>query len=274
MSKKTLAKTFLILAGSSILFGCAEERMKGINLETATQMVETAVSEQNDFKVELTDYAFSSHIKEYVSDGWNKLVTRRSDVDVKYTAPYRIDDEKTQYSIQYSWITENPYNHKDDSEIKVKISRNENDYVVHDGNTIHAYSATTDSYVASFINLPSLIHSNSVETLSLCSQWISSIGTPTAPNKTNVLTSFEALSDKEGNLALTFKGESLPINQLYADENSLPANATITSLTVNCSNNRVDSYSSKYTFLGNVEKLDLAEADIEGEIEVTFTYGA
>lgn len=46
------------------------------------------------------------------------------------------------------------------------------------------------------------------------------------------------------------------------------------SLTVKCSNKRADLYSSKYTFLGNIEELKLEEREIEGEIFVSFTYGA
>ncbi len=274
MNKKSLAKTLLILSGVSFLFGCANTKMLGINLDTATQKIENLIAEQNDFKVEFTDYSFSSHIEEYVSDGWNKTITRKSNVDVKYTAPYRLDDDKTEYSIKYDWTDTHMFKDQEDVEMRAKVSRENNKYIVQDENTIHYYSPTTDSYLASFINLPSLIHSNSLEALSLCSQWISSIGTPATPNKTNGLTSFEALSDKEDNLEVTFKGASLPITQLYAGENAFPANATIKSLTVKCSNNRVDSYSSKYTFLGNIKKLNLEEKEIEGEIFVSFTYGA
>lgn len=273
MNKKSFAKTALILLGTSLLFGCKANSMMGITMEEATARVNAAVTEQNDFKVELTKYSFSSTLVEYTADGWNnKRNLKSSKVEVHYTAPYRIDDEKTQYSLEYSSYTSYAYDEDVSKEISVK--REEGKYIVNDGNETHQYSPTADSSLANFINLPSLISSNNIETLALCSQWISSIGTPTTPNKTNVLTSFEALGDKEGNFALTFTGDSLPINQIYADENTLPVGAVITSLTVNCSNNRVDSYSSKYNFIETIEALGIVEEEIQGEISVSFSYGA
>ena len=268
MRKKSTVTILIICASAVLLSACSYSYVQGITLDEATILVGGAVEEQNFFQVKSTSYSFRSVVKESVADGWLKKVFKTSTLNVTYNAPYLISDEITAYELHYSMTVDHPYSQQDNTTRDVVVTRVGESYVLSENGSSHAYSPTSDSFIGSFINLPSLINSNNIASLTICSSFMSSI------NKPNYLTSFEALSSGGDNFIITFKGQSLSVNNLYAEEITLPPEIQIKSLSLTSNSKRVDSYKSDYVYQGSVDELSIEESEILGEIEVSFTYEA
>ena len=274
MKSKNMKKAIIFLGLSLGLSSCTNTYVKAIDLETANRLVNSALTEQNSFEVQSTSYSLRSEISEYVLDEFNqKKVFKQSSLEVDYMAPYLRSDEITKYRLAYSNETRYLFDGSLDTLKQVRVTEyvDTNDtsnrhFVVTENNVSHNYAATTDSAIASFINLPTLINSNNVTSLTLCQAYMGSIG------KFNNLTSFEALSSGGDSFQITFEGESLSVNDLYAEETALPANISITSFSLLSNEKRVDYYESDYTYVGNIPELELTDAEIFGTIHVSYTY--
>ena len=210
MKSKNMKKAIIFLGLSLSLSSCTNTYVKAIDLETANRLVNSALTEQNSFEVQSTSYSLRSEISEYVLDEFNqKKVFKQSSLEVDYMAPYLRSDEITKYRLDYSNETRYLFDGSLDTLKQVRVTEyvDTNDtsnrhFVVTENNVSHNYAATTDSAIASFINLPTLINSNNVTSLTLCQAYMGSIG------KFNNLTSFEALSSGGDSFQITFEGES------------------------------------------------------------------
>ena len=275
MKRKNTRKAIIFLGLSLGLSSCNNVYTKAIDLETANKLVSAALAEQNAFEVKSVSYSLRSEIKEYVVDVNNnqKKVFKTSSLEVLYKAPYLRSDENTVYSLKYKSEVDYLFDDSLDSlkEVAVSESVDPNNldhkrFVVTENGESHDYTPTTDSALASFINLPTLINSNNVTSLTLCQTFMSSIG------KFNNLTSFEALSSGGDNFVVSFEGESLSVNDLYAEETSLSAGVSINSFSLSSTDKKVDYYESNYEYKGDVPELDLSETDIYGDIHVSYSY--
>ena len=274
MKRKNIRKTALLLGTALVLSSCTNTYTKAIDLETANKLVAAALAEQMDYKVESVAYSLKSEIKEYILDENNqeKLI-KKSSLEVTYKAPYLISDEATVYALHYKSTVDHLLNDDLDYRKEVRVSeyvnpndRSQRHYVVTENGHSHDYAPTTDSAIASFINLPTLINANNISSLTLCQSYMGSIG------KYNNLTSFEALSSGGDNFTISFEGESLSVNDLYAEETSLTAGITINSFSLSSTDKDVDYYESDYQYSAAIPELELDEADIFGNIHVSYSY--
>ncbi len=275
MKRKNTRKVVIFLGLSLGLSSCNNVYTKAIDLETANKLVNAALAEQNTFEVKSVSYSLRSEIKEYVLDesGNQKKVFKTSSLEVLYKAPYLRSDENTIYSLKYKsevdYLFDDSLDTKKEVAVSESVDPNNLDhkrFVVTENGESHDYTPTTDSALASFINLPTLINSNNVTSLTLCQTFMSSIG------KFNNLTSFEALSSGGDNFVVSFEGESLSVNDLYAEETSLSAGVSINSFSLSSTDKKVDYYESNYEYKGDVPELDLSETDIYGDIHVSYSY--
>ena len=275
MKRKNTRKAIIFLGLSLGLSSCNNVYTKAIDLETANKLVSAALAEQNAFEVKSVSYSLRSEIKEYVVDVNNnqKKVFKTSSLEVLYKAPYLRSDENTVYSLKYKSEVDYLFDDSLDSlkEVAVSESVDPNNldhkrFVVTENGESHDYTPTTDSALASFINLPTLINANNITSLTLCQSYMGSIG------KFNNLSSFEALSSGGDSFQITVKGESLSVNDLYAEETALPANISIASFSLASSDKRVNFYESDYKYTGNIPELDMTDAEIFGNIHVSYSY--
>ena len=274
MKTKNISKTALLVGATLVLSSCNNVYTKAIDLETANKLVAAALNEQTGYKVESVSYSLKSEINEYVLDDFNqKKFFKKSSLEVSYKAPYLISDESTVYSLKVKNEVDYLFNDELDARREVTVSeyvdpndRSQRHFVVSENGESHDYTPTTDSALASFINLPTLINANNITSLTLCQSYMGSIG------KFNNLTSFEALSSGGDNFVITFKGESLSVNDLYAEETSLNAAIAINSFSISSTEKKVDYYESDYKYSGDIPELDLTETDIFGNIHVSYSY--
>ncbi|MCR5692446.1 MAG: hypothetical protein K6G74_00500 [Bacilli bacterium] len=275
MRRKNVKKAIALVGVSLALSSCNNVYTKAIDLETANKLVNAALVEQNSFEVKSVSYSLRSEIKEYVLDesGNQKKVFKTSNLEVLYKAPYLRSDENTIYSLKYKSEVDYLFDDSLDTKKEVAVSESidpdnldHKRFIVTENGESHDYTPTTDSALASFINLPTLINSNNVTSLTLCQTFMSSIG------KFNNLTSFEALSSGGDNFVVSFEGESLSVNDLYAEETSLSAGVSINSFSLSSTDKKVDYYESNYEYKGDVPELDLSETDIYGDIHVSYSY--
>ena len=275
MRRKNVKKAIALVGVSLALSSCNNVYTKAIDLETANKLVNAALAEQNSFEVKSVSYSLRSEIKEYVLDesGNQKKVFKTSSLEVLYKAPYLRSDENTIYSLKYKSEVDYLFDDSLDTKKEVAVSESVDPdnldhkrFIVTENGESHDYAPTTDSALASFINLPTLINSNNVTSLTLCQTFMSSIG------KFNNLTSFEALSSGGDNFVVSFEGESLSVNDLYAEETSLSAGISINSFSLSSTDKKVDYYESNYKYKGDVPELDLSETDIYGDIHVSYSY--
>lgn len=275
MRRKNVKKAIALVGVSLALSSCNNVYTKAIDLETANKLVNAALVEQNSFEVKSVSYSLRSEIKEYVLDesGNQKKVFKTSSLEVLYKAPYLRSDENTIYSLKYKSEVDYLFDDSLDTKKEVAVSESVDPdnldhkrFIVTENGESHDYTPTTDSALASFINLPTLINSNNVTSLTLCQTFMSSIG------KFNKLTSFEALSSGGDNFVVSFEGESLSVNDLYAEETSLSAGVSINSFSLSSTDKKVDYYESNYEYKGDVPELDLSETDIYGDIHVSYSY--
>ena len=274
MKTKNIRKTALLVGTAILLSSCNNAYTKAIDLETANKLVAAALEEQMGYKVESVSYSLRSEINEYVLDDFNqKKFFKKSSLEVTYKAPYLISDESTIYGLTYKTQVDYLFNDELDTLKEVKVSEyvDPNDrtlrhFVVTENGVSHDYTPTTDSALASFINLPTLINANNITSLTLCQSYMGSIG------KFNNLTSFEALSSGGDNFVISFEGENLSVNDLYAEETSLNAAITINSFSISSTEKKVDYYESDYKYSGNIPELELTETDIFGNIHVSYSY--
>ena len=274
MKRKNMKKAIIMLGLSLGLSSCNNLYIKAIDLETANKLVNAAIVEQNGFEIKSVSYSLHSEITEYIMDDFNqKKIFKQSCLKVDYTAPYLRSDEVTKYRLDYLNETRHLFDGELDTSKSARVTEyvdaNDTDnrhFVVTENGESHDYAPTTDSALASFISLPTLINSNNVTSLTLCQSYMGSIG------KFNNLTSFEALSSGGDSFHVTFKGEALSVNDLYAEETALPANVSISSFSLMSNEKMVDFYESDYTYTGNIPELDLTDATIFGTIHVSYTY--
>ena len=269
-----MKKAIIFLGLSLALSSCNNVYTKAIDLDTANKLVNAALTEQNSFEVKSVSYSLRSEISEYILDEFGqKKEFRTSKLDVYYKAPYLRSDENTVYRLDYLSEVHHIFDEKLDTSKRVKVTEfvdvNDTDnrhFVVTENYEDHDYAPTTDSALASFINLPTLINSNNITSLTLCQSFMGSIG------KFNNLSSFEALSSGGDSFQITVKGESLSVNDLYAEETALPATISITSFSLASSDKRVNFYESDYKYTGNIPELDMTDAEIFGNIHVSYSY--
>ncbi|MBR6226226.1 MAG: hypothetical protein IKQ78_03370 [Bacilli bacterium] len=273
MKTKNIKKTAILL-GVLALSSCSVVYTKAIDLETANKLVAAALNEQTNYKVESVAYSLKSEIKEYILDeNSQEKVIKKSNLEVTYKAPYLISDETTVYALHYKSTIDYVLNDDLDNRKEVRVSeyinpndRTQRNFVVTENGHSHDYAPTTDSAIASFINLPTLINANNIASLTLCQSYMGSIG------KYNNLTSFEALSSGGDNFTISFEGESLSVNDLYAEETSLTTGITINSFSLSSTDKDVDYYESDYQYKAAIPELELDEADIFGNIHVSYSY--
>ena len=185
MRRKNVKKAIALAGVSLALSSCNNVYTKAIDLETANKLVNAALVEQNSFEVKSVSYSLRSEIKEYVLDesGNQKKVFKTSSLEVLYKAPYLRSDENTIYSLKYKSEVDYLFDDSLDTKKEVAVSESVDPdnldhkrFIVTENGESHDYAPTTDSALASFINLPTLINSNNVTSLTLCQTFMSSIG--------------------------------------------------------------------------------------------------
>lgn len=268
MKKTKRAKAMFVLAFAASLLSCSQSALKGVSLDKAKELLSSAQEAQSQFEVLSTKYSFCSSIKEEAVDGWTSHLVKTSSLKVSYEAPFLISDEKTIFSLTYELTIDSIFNKEENTHKVITVSKDNGVYSVTEGTTKHEYNPAVDSYLTGFMNLPYLINSNNIAALAIASQFINSIG------EQNSLTSFEALSSGEEDFVLTFTGASLSISNLYDEDPNMPNDVAVESFSVASSKNRVDSYSSKYSYPNNVVTIEGRKIPVTGEIEVGFTYEA